>query len=64
MIEGVDFTVSYAPVVDIKYLRINIAISYTEVRIIFILGIYNVFQNTIIPYLKEIDYLSLPHLYL
>ena len=64
MIEGVDFTVSYAPVVDLHSLRIIILIDSTEVLFIFVLGISNAFQNTILPNPAEIFYLSLPYLYL
>ena len=62
MLEVVDFLVSYTPVASIKYLIIVIAVAYTEVIIIFILDIYNAFQNIILPNFEEIVYLGLPHI--
>ena len=64
MLEGVYFTISYAPVAGIIFLCIIIAVASTEGLIIFVLDISNVFQNTILPYPEETFYLSLPHLYL
>ena len=43
MIEGVDFTVSYTPVVDIRYICITIAIASEEGLIIFDLEFSNAF---------------------
>ena len=48
MIEGVDFTVSYAPLSGIFFPHIIIIVSYSESLIIFALDISNAFQNTII----------------
>ena len=64
MIEGVEFTVSYAPVAGICSICIIIEIVSAEGLIIFFLDISNAFQNTILPYPTERVYLSLPHLYL
>ena len=64
MLEGVEFTVSYAPVDGICSLRIIISIYSTEGLIIFVLEKNNAFQNTILPNPAEIVYLSLPYLYL
>ena len=63
MIEGFDFTVSYAPVAGIWSLCIIISIVSAEGLIIFVLDISNDFQNTIIPDYAEMFYLGLPHLY-
>ena len=60
IIEGVEFTVSYAPVVGIRSHWIIIAIASAEGLIIFVLWISNTFQNTILPNPAEIVYLSLP----
>ena len=43
MIEGVDFTVSYSPMVGIKYLRIIIVVESAEGIIIPILDMSNAF---------------------
>ena len=64
MIEGVDFTVSYTPVVIIKPVFIIIKFASEERFINFILDISSAFKNTILPNTKEIVYLSLPSLYL
>ena len=64
MIEGFDFNLSYAPVAGILSLCIIIAIAYTEGLIIFVLDIYNSFQNTILPYSSERVYLRLTYLYM
>ena len=64
ILEGVYFTVSYAPLDGISSLHIIIEISSSEVLIIFVLDVSNDFQNTILPNPEEIIYLSLPHLYL
>ena len=64
ILEGVDFTVSYAPVAGIKYIIIFITIASTEGMIMFLLGISNSFQNTILPNLKEIFHIILSHIYL
>ena len=64
MLEVVYFTVYYAPVSGIYSLRISIAISSSEVLVLFVLDISNDFQNTILPNPEEIVYLILPHLYL
>ena len=64
MLEIVDFTISYASVAIIKSLRIIILIASAELLIMFILDIYNAFQNNILPYSKERDYHSLPRFYL
>ena len=63
MIEGVDLNISYALVADILYLCIIIAIYSAEGLIIFVLDIYNAFQNKILPNPAEIFHLSLPYLY-
>ena len=49
MIKGVEFTVSYAPVAGIRPLHIIIKLASTEGLIIFVLEIYNTFQNTTLP---------------
>ena len=64
MIEGVDFTVSYSPVAGIRSLRIIIGIASSEGLIIFVLDIFNAFQNTILTNLKERVYLCSPYLYM
>ena len=64
MLEGVDFTVSYAPVVGIFYLHVIIAIVYSEGLINFVLDLSNAIQNTIIPNTSKRVYLKFPHLYL
>ena len=64
MIEGVDFTVYYAPAAVILSLHITTAIASAEDLIIFVLDIYNAFQNTILPNPEKIVYLSLPYIYL
>ena len=48
MIEGVDFIISYSLVSGILSLCTIIAIASAEGFILFVLNIYNVFQNTII----------------
>ena len=58
MIQGVDFTVSYAPVAWIQSLFIITAIVSAEGAIIFVLDISDAFQNTILPNLAERVYLS------
>ena len=62
MLEGVDFTVSYAKVAVIRPLSTIIAILYEEVLIIFVLYISNAFHNKILPNSEEMFYLSLPRL--
>ena len=62
MLEGVDFTVSYAPVDGIHYLLVIVVIASAEGLIIFVLDILNSFQSNILPNLAERVYLSLPHL--
>ena len=52
IIEGVGFTVSYAPVSGIRSLCIIIAIASEKRQIIFVLDISNDFQNIILPYPK------------
>ena len=47
MVEVVDFTISYSPVEIIKSLRIIMSFLSEECLMIFILDIYNAFQNTI-----------------
>ena len=64
IIEGFDFNSSYAHVAGILSLCIIIEIAYTEGLVIFVLYIYNAFQNNILPYSSEIVYLILPYLYL
>ena len=64
MIEGLEFNVSYVPVAGIISLCIIIAIESVSGLIIFVLDISNDFQNTILPNLEEIVYISLPHIYL
>ena len=64
MPEGYDFTVSYTPLVRIKYIQIIIAIASAEGLIFFILDISNTFQNIILPNPEERVYISLPRLYL
>ena len=49
MLEGVDFTVSYAPVSGIRSLHIIIEIAYVEGLVLFVLDISNAFQNIILP---------------
>ena len=48
MLEGVDFTVSYAPVTGIRPLFIIISIASAEGLIMFVLDISNAFQNNIL----------------
>ena len=62
MLEGVDFTVSYAKVDVIRPLSTIIAILYEEVLIIFVLYISNAFHNKILPNPEEMFYLSLTRL--
>ena len=64
MLEGVDFTVSYAPVAGIRPLRITIELASTEGLTLFVLDIYNAFQNTILTNPAESVYLILPYIYL
>ena len=49
MLEGVDCTVSYSPVAGVHSLWISTEIASTEGLIIFVLDIFNDFQNTILP---------------
>ena len=49
IIEGVYFTVSYAPVAGTRSFRITTEIEYSEGLIIFVLYISNSFQNIISP---------------
>ena len=49
MLEGVDFTVLYAPVTGIKYLRIIITIESEEGMIIFILDISDELRDNFLP---------------
>ena len=58
------FTLSYVSVAGISSLCIITAIDSAEGLIIFVLDVYNDFQNTILPNPAEIVYLSLPYLYL
>ena len=60
MLEGVNFTVSYAPVAGILSLCIIVDITSAEGLIIFVLVISNAFQNTILLNPEERVYLSLP----
>ena len=62
MIEGVDFTVSYASVDGIHLLHIIIATGSIEGLIIFVLDISNAFHNTILPNPEELVYLNLTYL--
>ena len=64
MIEGVDFTVSYAPVSGIRSLCTIISFASSEVLIPFYVDIYNDFQNNILPNPAEIVCPSLPYIYL
>ena len=64
MLEGVDFTISYASVSSINSLFIVISIASAEFLILFVLDISNAFKNTVLPYPVERVYLSLAHLYL
>ena len=64
MLEGVYFTVYYAPVSGICSIFSIIVVTSAEVLIIFVLDISNPFQNTILPNPEERFYLSLPYLYL
>ena len=64
MIEGVELTVSYAPVADIRSICIIIEIASSKGLIIFVLDIPNAIQNNILPNPAEIVYLGLPYLYL
>ena len=64
MLEGVEFTVSHAPMEIIKYIRIIITIAFAESMIVFILDISNAFQNTILPNPEDRVYISLQHLYM
>ena len=64
MIKGFDITVSYETVSGIVSLFIINEIQSTEGLIIFILDIFNAFQNTIWICTEEMDFLSLLHLYL
>ena len=64
MFEGVEFTVSYVPVVIIHSNRIIISIASAEGLILFLLYTSNDFQNTILPNPAERFYLSLPYIYL
>ena len=64
MLEGVYFTVSYVPVIFIRSLRISIEIASVEGLILFVLGICNAFQKTIVTKLVERVYLDLSYIYL
>ena len=64
MIEIFDLTVLYAPVAGIRSLCIINTIVSAEGLIMFVLDIYNDFQNTIPLNPAEIVYISLPHIYL
>ena len=64
MLEGVDFKVFYAPVDGTLSLSIITEIEYVEGLLIFVLDIYNAFQNTILPNPAERVYLRLPYIYL
>ena len=64
VLEGVDFTVSYAPVAATRSFHIIIAIASVEGLVIFLLDISNAYQNTILTKTSEIVYLSLPYIYL
>ena len=50
---SIEFTVSYAPVSGIRSLQITIEIASAESLIIFVLDIYNAFQDTIFPILQK-----------
>ena len=63
MLEGFDFTISYAHMAGIKTLRITTAIEYAEGLTIFILDISDAFQNNIFSNTEEMVYISSPHLY-
>ena len=62
--EGVDLTVSYAPVDVILSFCIILAITSEEGLIIFVLDISYDFKNNILPNPEERVYLSLPDIYL
>ena len=64
MLEGVDFTVAYAPVAGIPSLCIITSIVSEEGLTLFLFIISNALMNTILPITTEIVYLSLPYLYL
>ena len=64
ILEGVEFTVSYAPVAGILSLHIITAIAFAEGLVIFVLDISNNFHNTILPNPAETFYLSLPYIYM
>ena len=64
MLEGVGFKVFYAPVDGTLSLSIITEIESVEGLLIFVLDIYNAFQNTILPNPAERVYLSLTYLYL
>ena len=63
MLDVADFTVLYAPVAGICSLHIIIEIALEEGLIIFVLEIFNDFNNNVLPNPVEIFYLILPHLY-
>ena len=64
MIEGVDFTVYYAPVAVIWSLFIIAALASAEGLILFVLDISNAFQNTILPNPAERVCIILPYLFM
>ena len=49
---------------DIRLLLIIIAILFAEGLILFVLDIFNAFQNTILPNPAERVYFSLPYIYI
>ena len=64
MLEGVDLSMSDAPVGGTISLCIIIYIATTEGLTIFVINISNNFHNTILSNTEERVYLSLPHIYL
>ena len=64
MLKWFHFTVSCAPVACIRSLRMIISIASAKIFIIFVLGISNTFQNSILANPEEQVYPILPHIYL
>ena len=63
MLEGKDFTISYAPIADIIAIRITIAIAALLHMRLYTIDIVNAYQNAIIQNIDDRHYMRLPYLY-
>ena len=64
MVAGIDFDLSYAPVIDGDSLMLMIAIATSKKMIFYFLDISNAFQSNIIHNPAKRQYIRLPTLYM